>query len=193
MNKLLKFLKMNRYEKALSVCRNTYYFFNKRKFAALGKHSYIMKPLYLAGCKYIHIGINSGIWHRARIEAIDQWNGHKFTPKLSIGDNVIIGQHCHIACAESIIIEKDVLFSSRVFITDLAHKTDNLSIGVLDQDIVTKPVLICEGAFIGINVSILPGVRIGKHSVVGANSVVTKDVPDYATVAGAPAREVHRS
>lgn len=192
MNKLLKFLKMNRYEKVVSVCRNTFCFFNRRKFAALGKHSYIMKPLYLAGCKYIHLGTNSGIWHHARIEVIDQWNGCKFTPILSIGDNVMIGQHCHITCAESIVIERDVVCTARVTITDISHKTNNLSLTVLDQDIATKPVIICEGAFIGINATILPGVRIGKHSVVGANSVVTKNVPDYATVAGSPARELNK-
>ena len=52
----------------------------------------------------------------------------------------------------------------------------------------TKPVLIKEGAFIGINSVIMPGVTIGKHAVIGANSVVTKDVPPFAVVGGVPAK-----
>lgn len=192
MNKLINFFKKSRYEKSVSICRNTFRFINRRKFAKLGKHSYIMKPLYLAGCKFIHLGNDSGIWHGARIEVINQWGKQRFTPSLTIGDNVMIGQHCHITCAESIIIERNVVCSARVTITDISHKTDNLSLAVLEQEIVTKPVTICEGAFIGINATILPGIRVGKHSVVGANSVVTKDVPDYATVAGSPAREINK-
>lgn len=51
-----------------------------------------------------------------------------------------------------------------------------------------KPVVIDDGAWIGAGATILPGVRIGKHAIVGASSVVTKDVPDYAVVVGNPAR-----
>ena len=82
--------------------------------------------------------------------------------------------------------------SARVTITDINHDTDNCEIAVLEQGLSTKPVLIKEGAFIGINSVIMPGVTIGKHAVVGANSVVTKDVPDYVTVVGAPARIIRR-
>ena len=53
-----------------------------------------------------------------------------------------------------------------------------------------KPVLIRKGAWIGAGVTILPGVCIGKHAIVGAASVVTKDVPDYAVAVGNPAKVV---
>ena len=53
-----------------------------------------------------------------------------------------------------------------------------------------KPVVVGFGADIGMNASILPGVRIGAHSIVGAGAVVTQDVPEYAIVAGVPARVV---
>lgn len=103
-----------------------------------------------------------------------------------------IGQNLHLTCAEKIIIEDNVVCSARVIITDNNHETDNCEIAVLNQGLITKPVLIKEGAFIGINSVIMPGVTIGKHAVVGANSVVTKDVPDYVTVVGAPARIIRR-
>ena len=53
-----------------------------------------------------------------------------------------------------------------------------------------KPILIKEDAWIGAGATILPGVCIGKHAVVGAGSVVTRDVPDYAVVVGSPAKVV---
>ena len=53
-----------------------------------------------------------------------------------------------------------------------------------------KPILICKGAWIGAGVTVLPGIRIGKHAVVGAAAVVTKDVPDYAVAVGNPARVI---
>ncbi|MBR1693357.1 MAG: acyltransferase [Lachnospiraceae bacterium] len=109
-------------------------------------------------------------------------------PKLSIGSRVNIGQELHIACAGEITIEDDVLISAGVFITDLSHETSDKNVAVIEQGISVKPVKICEGAFIGRGVSILPGVTVGKHSVVGSNAVVTKDVPDFAVVGGVPAK-----
>lgn len=183
---------MNKYEREISICRNTYSFFYKKKFGALGKKSYIYNPIFLTGEKYIHIGNNSGIWHNARVEVIDNWNGKQHDPKLIIGNNVMFGQDLHMTVAESIVIEDDVVCSGRVTITDISHVTDDMNMSVLKQDIITKPVRICKGAFIGINATILPGVKIGKHAIVGSNAVVTKDVPDYSTVAGIPAEIIRR-
>lgn len=186
--KIRKFLRKNRYEKKLSIVRNTYAVFHRHEFGAIGKGAYLWEPIFLSGTPYIYLGNKVGIWKHARIEAIDEWEGQYFSPRLTIGDNVTIGQNCHITVAESIIIEKDTVCSARVTITDISHVTDNDDLAVLNQGIVTKPVRICEGAFIGINVTVLPGVTVGKHAVVGANSVVTKDVPDYATAVGVPAK-----
>lgn len=188
LSKLLKLFQMNKFERSVSFCRNTYSLFNKRKYGAIGKKSYIYKPLFISGEKNIFIGKNSGIWHSARIEVISEWNGKHYNPKLTIGNNVMFGQNLHMTLAESIDIEDGVVCSGRVTITDISHVTDDVTLPVLNQDIVTKPVKICEGAFIGINATILPGVTIGKHAVVGSGAVVTKDVPDFATVAGVPAR-----
>lgn len=185
--KIIKFIKMNKFEKSLSFCRNTFFLFNKHKFGSLGKKSYIHKPQFVSGEKYIFIGNNSGVWNDARIEVIDKWKEQIFNPKLIIGNNVMIGQNLHLTVAECVEIEDDVLITGRVTITDITHLTDDKVKSVLQQDIKTKPVKIKEGAFIGMNATILPGVTVGKHAVVGANSVVTKDVPDFSTVVGIPA------
>ena len=116
-------------------------------------------------------------------------NGMEF-PKLEIGNHVMIGQDFHVACADSIKIEDNVLISAGVFITDLDHVTADKTKPVLEQGICTKPVQIGEGTFIGKDCMILSGVKIGKHCVIGANTVVTKDIPDYATAVGSPARVI---
>lgn len=193
MNKLMKFFKMNKFERGVSICRNTYSFLYKHRFGSIGRKSYIYKPLFISGEDKIFIGENSGIWHNARIEVISKWNGKRFNPRLIIGNNVMFGQNLHLTLADNIEIEDGVVCSGRITITDISHSTDNKTMPVLNQDIVTKPVKICEGAFIGINSTILPGVTIGKHAVVGSNAVVTKDIPDYAIVAGVPARVISRS
>lgn len=188
--KIKNFFKKNKFERAISMCRATYSIVHRKEFSAIGKKSYFMKPIFLSGTKYIEMGEDVGIWNNARVEVIDRWNNQTFMPKLVIGNNVKIGQDLHIACADSITIEDDVLISSGVFITDLSHITDDYDKAVLEQDITTKPVKICKGAFIGKDCMIMPGVTLGRHCVVGANAVVTKDVPECTTVAGVPARKI---
>lgn len=188
--KVLKFLKMNRYEKRLSLVRNSYCFLHKHEFASIGKKSYFLNPIFLSGTKYIHMGEDVGFWDHARIEAIDSWKDQTFTPSLRIGNHVNIGQDCHMTLAEKIVIEDGVVCTARVMITDIHHVTEDLTLPVMEQGLITKPVRICEGAFVGLGAMIMPGVTVGKHAIVGAGAIVTKDVPDYATVVGAPARIV---
>lgn len=190
MKKIMKLFVMNKYERRLSLCRNLYSRLNKNKFRQIGAKSYFLDPIYLSGTKYMEIGYGTGFWHHARVEVINEWNETRFSPQFQVGNNVLIGQDAHIVCANSIMIEDDVLISSGVFITDLAHITSNPDIPVIQQGLTTKPVRICQGAFIGKDVMIMPGVTLGKHCVIGANAVVTKDVVDYATVAGVPARPI---
>ena len=86
--------------------------------------------------------------------------------------------------AGGITIENNVLIGAQAKLISNNHD-------VYDRAVLTvKPVLIKEGAWIGAGVSVLPGVTVGKYAVVGANSVVTKDVPDYAVVVGIPAKVV---
>lgn len=191
-NKWMSFLKMGVYEKRLAIVRNTYHIFHKSRFGSLGKGSYIWKPTFLSGMKSFYFGEKVGIFPGARIEAISNWEDKTFHPKIVIGNNVYLGQELFLACAERIEIEDNVVCSARVMITDISHVTEDREVMVLKQGLTTKPVRICEGAFVGVNVSIMPGVTIGRHAVVGANSVVTKDVPDYATVVGSPARVIKR-
>lgn len=107
---------------------------------------------------------------------------------IKIGDNVGISGST-INATTKVIIEDNVLIGSGCIITDTdSHPIDYEARLINDKTAIMKsPILIKEGAFIGARSIILKGVTIGKHSIIGAGSVVRKDVPDYSIVSGNPA------
>lgn len=111
----------------------------------------------------------------------------ELSPKLTFGHNVRVTRNLVIQCANRIIIGNDVLIASNVFITDYNHGLNPETVNYLDNPLDVSSVEIKDGVWIGNNVIILPGVSIGKKSIVAAGSVVTKSVPDYSMVAGNPA------
>ena len=101
---------------------------------------------------------------------------------VTIGSGCTIMDGCVMMGAGDITIENNVLIGAQVKLISNNHD-------IYDRPVLTvKPVLIKEGAWIGAGVSILPGVTVGKYAVVGTNSVVTKDIPDYAVAVGIPAK-----
>ena len=103
---------------------------------------------------------------------------------VKIGKGVFINSNCLMMGRGGITIEDDVQIAANVQLISNNHDPYDLSV------LLCRPVLIQEGAWIGAGATILPGVRVGRHAVVGAASVVTKDVPDYAVVVGNPAKIV---
>lgn len=77
-----------------------------------------------------------------------------------------------------------------MYITDCDHEYRNIDVPVIDQGIVQRgqKVSIGEGSYIGINTVIVGNVKIGKHCVIGANSIVNKDIPDFCVAVGCPAK-----
>lgn len=121
------------------------------------------------------------------------------TQHISIGKNVIIrpssmlfaSSHCGDEI--NIIIEDYVLMGSGVQIYTANHTFSDPSVAIYFQGHEkVKPVTILKGAWLGANCIILPGVTIGQNSVVGAGSVVTKDVPGHTLVAGQPAKVLRK-
>lgn len=162
--------------------------------AKIGSNFSCNGKLYVSGSGFIDIGkdvtINSSIENNpvagVGYSAILMQGG-----KLQIGDGVGIS-NTSITCANGIIIEKDVAIGAGCMIAD----TDFHSLNVIerhrevDLGIRTAPIKIREGAFVGSRAIILKGVTIGKESVVGAGSVVTKDIPDGEIWAGNPAKYI---
>lgn len=113
--------------------------------------------------------------------------GAKFNPELSIGDNSGVGMNCELS--GRIIIGKDVMMGPNCIMRTYSHRHDRLDIPMDEQGFEPERVMcIGDDVWIGTNVIIMPGVNIGSHCIIGAGSVVTKDVPDYAIVGGVPAK-----
>lgn len=152
--------------------------------------SSIICPLHIAGSKGIYIGSN------VRIQKLSWIQSSPLTgflcSELRIGDNTTIGHFNHIIATKSVIIGRNVLTADKVYISDNIHGYEDVSEPIKRQKIVQKnEVVIGDESWLGENVCVI-GARIGKHCVIGANSVVTKDIPDYCIAVGQPARIIKR-
>lgn len=103
---------------------------------------------------------------------------------VAIGDNVIVMNGSLMMSAGGITIEDDVRIAANVQLISNNHDP-------YERDVITcKPVHVCKGAWVGAGSTLLPGVTVGRYAIVGAASVVTKDIPDFAVAVGNPARVV---
>jgi len=105
---------------------------------------------------------------------------------VTIGDYTRIGIHCTII--GPVCIGNHVNLAQGITVTALNHNFSNTQQRIDEQGISTQPVVIGDDVWIGTNAVILPGVTIGRHAVVAAGAVVTKDVPDNTLVGGVPAK-----
>ncbi len=112
-----------------------------------------------------------------------------------VGD-VLIGQHSLIGISNVIIgpvtIGNHVIFAQHIVASGLNHGYEDITVPVRDQKVRTAPIHIGDACWIGANVVLTAGVSVGSHSVIGAGSVVTKDIPAYAVAAGNPARVIRQ-
>lgn len=162
-------------------------------FFNFGKHSLIGCNSTYLGIGRISIGEQTRIGRYAVITAWEKINKEVFSPQIVIGNDCAIGEFVHITAINSITIGNNVLMGRRVTITDNSHGI-NSSIAELQlppnqRKLYSKgPVVIEDNVWIGDKATILAGVKIGYGSIVGANAVVTKDVPAYSIVGGIPAK-----
>ncbi len=159
------------------------------RFHSFGWRSRLGRCDMLTNPRAISVGRNVLIRKGARLEAVgtDSSNG----PKLIIGDGTAIQFYFHCGAAGRVTIGRNVLVGGRVYITDHDHSYDEPDLSARENPrLRVAPVEIGDGAFLGEGCVILKGVRVGKRAVVAANAVVTHDVPDFAVVAGIPARVI---
>jgi len=159
-----------------------------RKFGKIGNGVSIRPVLNTTNPQNIFLGndVSIGIF-----SWVDTNISLKKNPKLIIGNRVHIGAFAMIIAANEIKIGNNVLMSERVIILDHIHDYKDVSKPIIDQPIIDKgKITIEDECFIGANSIIMGGVIIGKHSVIGANSVVTHNVRPFTVVAGSPAKEI---
>lgn len=151
----------------------------------------------ILGEKYITIADNTSF---GKLLVLTVWDSYPiydssvqmFNPSVSIGENCNFGDYLHLTCINRIQIGNNVLTGRWVTITDNGHGTshyDSLTIPPAKRPLHSKgQVIIEDDVWIGDKATILPGVTIGKGSVIAANSVVTKDIPPFSIVGGNPAK-----
>jgi acetyltransferase-like isoleucine patch superfamily enzyme len=165
---------------------------NKLIFGHYGRNVYIrpggqiIRPRLISIGDNVRIGKNTDIYvhpkHRDSKEFI-----------LKIGNNVHIGNYNIIAARNSVVLEENVLLGPGVIIVDHSHHYENVEVPVKSQEVSEGgAVRIERDCWIGANVFVFPNVTIGRHAIIGANSVVKRDIPPYSVAVGSPAKVVKR-
>lgn len=165
-----------------------------RAFGSFGAGSYIMWPATtIFNERYIHIGDGTLIGQHVALSAGMVPGQECITDRVVvIGDRCLIGRGSGIVGHFSIEIGNDVWTGHHVYITDQNHGYRDVSLPISRQVQPERAVSIGDGSWIGHGSVILPGARIGKNVVIGANSVVTSEIPDFSVAVGAPARVIRR-
>lgn len=147
-------------------------------------------PVIIRGKKFIDFGRDLTTGRNCRFEV----NGEHVGKRLFFGKNVNIGDYVSIRCANRITIGDNVLMGSRVLIIDNSHGQyegelhDSPDVPPNERVVYSKPVKIGNNVWIGEGAIIQQGVSIGDGSIIAANSVVTKDVPEKCIVGGVPSK-----
>jgi acetyltransferase-like isoleucine patch superfamily enzyme len=166
--------------------------FIRRQFGFCGKGVVVEPPFKYKNLQYIWVGDSVMIKHYSWIHAIG--NIEQITgPVITLKANCHIGMGVTIAAVRSVVLEENVLIARNVYISDHGHSFEDINTPIMDQGIRNiSPVTVGKNSWIGQNACVMPGVTIGRHCVIGANSVVTRDLPDYSVAVGSPARVIKR-
>jgi acetyltransferase-like isoleucine patch superfamily enzyme len=165
-----------------------------RRFGSFGARSVIcFPPTALVNERYIHIGRGTMIGPQVSLSAGMVPGQRCLSDRVvGIGDRCLIGRGSGIVGHLSIEIGDDVWTGHHVYITDQNHGYEDPDVPISRQLMPEEPVVVGDGSWLGHGTVVLPGARIGRHVVVGANSVVTGELPDHCVAVGAPARVVRR-
>ncbi len=163
----------------------------RRRFRRFGTGSVVEPFCALNYPNMVEIGARVHIREHAWINCVSREDGKS---SLVIDDGCYIGRFVHINAFYDIHIESDVMIADRVYIADTDHFYKDPGIPIMHQgDQVKGPVRLKKGCWIGTGAVILPGVSVGRNAVVGPNTVLHKDVPDFGMAFGNPAKVVIRA
>lgn len=158
---------------------------------SFGEGSIVMRPWDIEGGDAIEVGKGCLILQGSRIEAIEEYCGKYYHPKIRIDDGVYIGRSVFMTCIDAIEIGAGCVFSDYVYLSDSSHGFHPENGPILFQALESRgKVVLGKNCFVGYRAVITPGVTLGDWCVVGANAVVTRSFPEYSMLAGAPAKIV---
>lgn len=189
--KILLYIK----QKIYSLYKHVYNLDIQRRLYKVGDCADFNPPCTFMGLENVSIGNNFRTGERLKLRTFNCWKEKVYTPSIVIGDNVNIETDCHISAINKVSIGNNVLIASFVYISDHTHGNVN-ELGTpilppLEQPLFSKgPIIIEDDVWLGEKVSVMAGVHIGRGAIIGANSVVTKDIPAYAIAVGSPARVI---
>lgn len=155
---------------------------DRSKFRKLGRNVVFERGVWVFHAENIELGDNVYVGHNAFLKGY-------YKSLMRIGSNTWIGQNCFLHSGGGITIGDFVGLGPGVQILTLSHVVDqDLSRPIITREQEYRPVVIEDDCDIGVGSILLPGVRIGRGSMIGAGSIVTHDVEPYSVVAGNPAR-----
>lgn len=159
----------------------------------MGAGSLIRRPWRILNPRYIETGERVQIGQHVILNALRGYNGVPINGHIRLEDDVYIGGYCQIHAMGRMNIGKGCVLSEHVYVSDTAHRLDPKAGPIMQQPLTSKgPVTLGQNVFIGYGCSILPGVTLGDHCIVGTRSVVTRSFPAYSMIAGTPARLIKR-
>ena len=126
--------------------------------------------------RFVHLGVDTAL------------RCHEGT--LSLGDKSVLARDVSINCYLDVEIGDCALIADNVYISDFDHKFADLRVPIKDQGIAKSRVRIDRDVWLGTKVTVSRGVHIGEGAVVGANAVVTRDLPAFSVAVGVPARVI---
>lgn len=198
---------LNQYTYELSISEEL-----KDSFAYFGEYSKIRTPVEVTNPGNIQIGNFVSLGRNGKLLILNDFSIHeKYArqhypevnadypkeifgrrhPKIKFGDGTSIGDNYLIAATRHVEFGRHVLASGRLFVSDSNHRTDHPDLPIsLQANTLGTPLTVGDHTWLGIGVSLLEGAKIGKHCVISTGTVVNFEVPDYAVVAGNPARIV---
>lgn len=126
--------------------------------------------------RFVHLGVDTAL------------RCHEGT--LSLGDKSVLARDVSINCYLDVEIGDCALIADNVYISDFDHKFADLDVPIKDQGIAKSRVRIERDVWLGTKVTVSRGVQIGEGTVIGANAVVTRDLPAHSVAVGVPARVI---
>ena len=147
----------------------------------------------IANPAYVKIEPGVIMAHHSSITAVTGYNDRYYRPMITVSEGTQIGPYNAFAAIDRITVGRYVLFAPYVHVSDHSHGYQDVSKPVMHQPVFSNGrVVIEDGCWLGFGSHILSGVTIGKNSVIGANSLVTENIPPFSVAVGSPAKVIKR-